>query len=248
MSVEGEELIRLKGVLDNQGIRAAQANAAYPVLVHQDETQRRTGVRIMQRMCEITRKIEAATLYVRPGSLNPAGGWTPHPQNTHLVTIERLVRSLKEIATTAESEGITLAIEGGVISPLETPERVREVIEAVDSPALRFNADIVNFIGTLKDAYNTTRFVNYFFDVLDEFTVAGHAKDVCVVNSMPIRLDETVPGDGLLDYETFLRRFEVACPGGYLLIEHLPDNLVPMAKAAIDTAMERAGLRWRMDG
>jgi sugar phosphate isomerase/epimerase len=245
LSVEERELVRLKTILNGHGVQVAQTNGAYPVLVHPDEAQRHEGVRRVQRMCEISRRLDAGSVYVRPGSLNPAGGWTPHPQNTHPATIERLIRSLKEIAPIAESEGVTLAIEGGTVSPLDAPERVREVIEAVRSPALRFNADPVNFIGTLKDVYDTTAFLTHFFDVLGEFTVAGHAKDIAVGDCIPLQFHEVVPGEGLLDYETFLRRFETARPDGYLLIEHLGDSLIPQAKAAIDAAMKRAGLEWR---
>jgi sugar phosphate isomerase/epimerase len=140
---------------------------------------------------------------------------------------------------------VPLGIEGHVVSPLDTPERVREAIERVGSPAMRFNADPVNFVGTLADVYDSAPLLNRLFDLLGPFTVAAHAKDVDVEDRHVLHIREVVIGEGRLDQETFLRRFEAACPDGFVLIEHLPDDRVPKAKAALDAAARRAGLRWK---
>lgn len=241
------DLERLRSVLADGGVCVAQCNGSYSVLVSPDDDERRKGITAVLRLCGITRLLGAQTLYVRPGSLNPAGPWTPHPGNTCPSTIDRLVDSLKRICVVAEAEGVQLAIEGHVVSPLDTPQRVHDVIHAVDSPALGFNADPVNLIGRLADAWDTTTFVEHLFDTLGDHTVAGHAKDIRVGNGLVLHLDEAAPGDGLLDHAAFLRLFEWASPDAFLLIEHLPDHMVPRAKTALDGAMAEAGLRWRMD-
>jgi sugar phosphate isomerase/epimerase len=236
---------RLKEFLDDAGLRAAQTNALYESLVNPDEALRRRGVAGVQRMCHVARRLDACFLYVRPGSLNPNGHWWPHPDNHKPETIDRLAQSLKDIVPVAESEGVRLGIEGHVVSPLDTPERVREVIERVGSPALRFNVDPVNFVGTLRDVYDSTPLLNRLFDCLGPYTISAHAKDVDVEDRHVLHIREVVIGEGRLDQETFLRRFEAACPDGFVLIEHLPDDLVPKAKAALDAAARRAGLRWK---
>lgn len=241
------DLDRLRSVLAEGGVSVAQCNGSYPVLVCPDDVHRKKGIRAVQRLCGITRRLGAQTLYVRPGSLNPAGPWTPHPHNTSPSTIDRLVDSLKEICQVAEAQGVQLAIEGHVVSPLETPRRVHEVIHAVGSSALGFNADPVNLIGSLADAWDTAVFMESLFNILGDHTVAGHAKDIAVGNGLVLHLDEAAPGDGLLDHAAFLRLFEKASPDAFLLIEHLPDNMVAGAKTALDGAMAECGLRWRMD-
>lgn len=47
-----------------------------------------------------------------------------------------------------------------------------------------------------------------------------------------------------MDQRAFLRRFQECCPGGYVLIEHMPDDRVLPAKQALDAALAAAGLRW----
>jgi len=239
------ELTRVREVLAAAGVRVAQANPRYEALVNPDEARRKEGVRVLRQACRCARWLEAGNVYVRPGSLNPRGHWLPYPANTSPETIDRLIRSLREVVPAAEDEGVVLAIEGHVTSPLEAPERVRAVIQAVGSPALRFNVDPVNFVGTLADAYSSTDFLNRMFDALGEYTVCAHVKDLAVEERLVLHIAECVPGDGLLDMETFLRRFDAACPDGYALIEHLPDDKIPRAKQAVDAAAARAGLTWR---
>lgn len=239
------DLAGVRSMLADAGVAVAQANARYPDLVHPDAEQRAAGLRALRQACVAAGWLQAATVYVRPGSLNPAGSWTPHPENTHPRTLARLISSLKVAAAAAADLGVTLALEGHVVSPLETPERLRDVFEAVGSPALRHNVDPVNMIGALADAYTTTAFLGRLFAVLGPSIVAAHAKDLRVENRLVLHLEECVIGEGLLDQATFLDLFEATCPDGYVMIEHLPDDKVPQAKQALDAAATRAGLTWR---
>ena len=239
------EYERVRDVLADAGVTVAHANPIYECLVNPDESVRQEGIRVLQHSCRCCRWLGSGITHVRPGSLNPRGHWWPYPGNTSPETIARLIDSLRQVAPAAEDEGVVLALEGGVPSPLDTPERVEYVLEAVDSPVIRFNMDAVNFCGSLEDAYDTTGFLNRVFDLLGKYAVCGHIKDIVVEESLILHISECAPGLGIMDMETYLRRFEACCPDGYLLIEHLPDSEVPRAKAAVDEALSRVGLCWR---
>lgn len=239
------DLERVRDTLAEAGVRVAQANARYPDLIHPAAEQRQAGLRALAQTCVAARWLRAATVYVRPGSRNPAGSWTPHPENTHPRTLALLIAALKAAAAAAAGEGVVLALEGHVVSSLDTPERLREVFEAVGSPALRHNVDPVNMIGSLRDVYDTTAFLGRLFAILGPFIVAAHVKDLRVEDRLVLHLAECPLGEGLLDQETFLQLFEAHCPEGYALIEHLPDEQVPEAKRVLDAAAARAGLEWR---
>jgi sugar phosphate isomerase/epimerase len=239
------EYERAGAILRDGGITVAQANPRYEMLVQADDERRALGIRELQAACRCAAWLRAGTVYVRPGSLNPAGPWTPSPGNTSLRTLLRLVDALRQVVPVAEEVGVPLALEGGSTSPLDTPERVRDVIEAVDSPALRFNADPVNFVRSLDELYDTTSLIDRLFDCCGRYTVCGHAKDITFDNALPVRLRECPLGTGLLDHAAYLRRFEQSCPDGFLLIEHLPDEQIPAAKRALDRVVEQVGLAWR---
>jgi sugar phosphate isomerase/epimerase len=214
----------------------------YPSFVHPDADVRGDGVEAMRRCVDAAVALGAGNLYVRPGSVNPAGPWTPHPENHRAETRERLVECLAALAPHAEAAAMPLAIEAHVVSPLESPQAVREVIDRVGSPILKFNADPVNLIGTIDLAYENTAFLHELFDLLGTEMVTAHAKDVTVLERLVMHIEEVVPGQGRLDIETFLRRFEAVCPNGAVLIEHLPEEKVPEARRAILEFAAHAGL------
>jgi len=228
-----DEVRNVKKVFIDSGLEVAQANGWYEALVDPDPVKRLEGIKGLTALVRIGIEVGAPTTYVRPGGLNPKGHWFAHPDNHLPQTFDRLVDSLKQVCKFAESDGMTLAIEGHVLSVLDTPQRIRNLLDAVNSPALKFNTDPVNFIGSLEDAYDTTRMLNELFDMLGVDTVAGHAKDVAIQEKLVLHIDEVLLGTGNLDYGLFLTRFEAFCPDAYMLIEHLPDEKVPLARKAL---------------
>ncbi len=245
LSATRADATRLREMMRAGGVAPCQAVARHPDLVSPDPRRRALGIESMQYMCKVTRWLGAGNLYVRPGSLNPEGSWYPHPDNFRPETFDALVDSLKQVCIAAESEGVMLAVEGHALSILNTPERIRDLIAAVGSDTLRFNADPVNFVGSLADAYDTTAMINRLFDALGEYTICGHAKDFVVQDRLVLHIEEAVIGEGLLDQAAYLRRFEEACPDGYVQIEHLPEERIPQARRSLYNTGVEAGITWR---
>ena len=244
-AISESDLEHAREVLGADGIRVAQTNARYPALVHADEKERREGIRLASMACRAARILDSVYLLIRPGSLSPNGDWRPHRDNHASPTIDRLIDSLKQVCAAAEGEGVTIGLECHVISPLDSPRRVREVIEGVGSPALRYNADPVNFIASFADAYDTRTVLHRIFDELGQYTVSAHVKDVRLGDRLVVHIDECAPGEGIFDLAEFMRLYERHNPDGFALIEHLPDESIQAAKQALDAVMAEAGLAWQ---
>lgn len=245
--VQDEALDRARAILAAQGVRVAQSNANYPGLVNADPQLRAEGIRLAQAACRAARRLDAVYQLIRPGSVNPNGHWRPHRDNHTAETRDRLVDSLRQVCRAAEDEGVTIGLECHVISPLDSAARVREVIDAVGSPALRYNADPVNFVSSFKDAYDTTTLLEKIFSTLGPYVVSAHVKDVCLGERLVIHIDECAPGEGIFDLLTFMKLYEENNPDGYALIEHLPDAKISAAKAALDAVLDEAGIAWNLD-
>lgn len=231
--------------LDSEEIELCQLlPPPHPSLVDRDRDVRQLGIRMLRKVIDAAHRVGAGNVYIRPGSLNPAGPWTPHPENHRAETRGRLIESLRDLVPHAEALGMPLAVEAHVLSPLYTPAIVREVLDAVASPVLKFNADPVNLIGSLEQAFDSMPLLDEIFEQLRDRIVCAHAKDVTVQNRLVLHLEECVPGQGFLDHECFLRRFEAACPRGVVLIEHLPPERVPEARRALLEFAARAGLQF----
>jgi sugar phosphate isomerase/epimerase len=177
-----------------------------------------------------------------PGSLNLRGPWWPHPENHSPATEDRLVQSLKEAVSACEVHGVPIALECHVTSTLDSAERVRRVIERVGSPWIKVNLDPVNFVRDLPTLFNTAGLLTELFDALGPYILAAHVKDVYVEDRHVVHISETVPGDGIFDFDTFFRRFEALLPDGYAIVEHLPESLVPQAMAFVTRKLAALGI------
>jgi sugar phosphate isomerase/epimerase len=242
LAVQRPDVQRVKQAMDAAQLKCAQANGWYECLINADPALRAEGVRGHQALTRIGRMLDAHCVYVRPGSHNPRGHWWHHAENHSQKTFDVLVESCKQIAKTAEQEGMTLAIEGHVSSTLDSPQRVRDLLSAVGSPALKFSMDPVNFTGTVADVHDTRRVLNALFDALARETAILHAKDCALQDGHVVHIDEVLLGTGTMDYGLLLTRLSQEAPNAYVLIEHLPDEQVPLARKAIGAAAQKVGL------
>jgi sugar phosphate isomerase/epimerase len=239
------ELDRLRDTLWRNGVGVAQVNGRYESLVNPDEGLRRQGLETYRSLIQICARLQGDNVYVRPGSLNPGGHWWPHPENHSEATIDRLVDSLSQIARDAEDAGVVVVVEGHTVSPLDTAAKVREVIEHVESPALKFNCDPVNFVSSVQDVYHSRRVLDDLFDTLGELNWAIHAKDMAVEDRHVVHISEVVMGRGRMDLGYMLERFAAIRPEGYVIVEHLPDELIPEARDALLAAAAKVGIVWQ---
>ena len=192
----------------------------------------------------MARLLGAPTTYLRPGSLNPRGAWLPHPGNRSPEVFDRLVDSARQVCAAADGEGVMVAAEGGVVSPLYSPARIEAFINAVDSPALGFNQDPVNLIGSLEQAYDTGALIADSFDRLGRWTVSAHVKDFTVVEALLPHFEEAEIGAGMLDQAAYLTRLQAVRPGVHAYIEHLATERFAAAVAAVTAISRSAGVEW----
>lgn len=233
---------RACAVLEQQGLQIVQFWGSYASIVSPEETIRQAGVRQAQDIIRLAAQLGAAMVGIRPTSMNSEGPWWPHRDNHLPATEERLIRSLREIATACEVHGVPIALECHVTTTLSSAQAVRRIVEQTRSPWVKVNMDPVNFIDSLSSAYHSTTLLNELFDLLGPYIAAAHIKDVYVENRHVVHISETVPGDGLLDFDTFFNRFEALQPAGYAFIEHLPESQIPQAAAFVTRKLKELGI------
>ena len=241
------EIDRVKALYEEFGFPMAQSVGNYGGgLCSDDDAERSQTIEFLQNMVRFAAKIGSPNTYFRPGSMNKKGGWLPHPLNRTPEVWDRLVDSAKQACATAEAEGVQLAIEGGVVCPLYSARTVRDFIDDVGSPALMFNMDPVNFVGSIEQAYNTTALLNEFYDLLPDRILGAHAKDFTLLDRLLPHFEESIIGqpESMLDQQTFLLGMQKVCPDGHVLIEHLPDDKVPIAADGLRKEAVTAGITW----
>jgi sugar phosphate isomerase/epimerase len=232
----------VKTVIADQNLDFLQVWGVYPSIVTRDENVRRAGVAGAQALVKLAAKMGVSGSGVRPTSMNPRGDWWPHPDNYAPETEDRLVQSLREILRTADDYDVDIILEVHVTTTLNSAESIKRVIERCESPRLKMNLDPANFMGDLKTVFNPAPTINELFDVLAPYTDTVHVKDVYLEDRFIVHISETVIGTGIMDLDTVLRRAYQWKPDGYVIIEHLPVSLIPLAKRNLTAKIKELGI------
>jgi len=138
----------------------------------------------------------------------------------HAPQIEAIVRMLKQSAKIARDHGVILALENHIDY---TSAEILEILERVDSDALKVNFDTGNTLRMMEDPVAAAR-------RLGPYTVATHTKDVAACRH--VRPEEwyffsSVPvGTGLIDIPGVVRALAESGYQGVLAVEsdHHKDN------------------------
>lgn len=212
---------QISSVLAAHGIEIVQFWGAYPSLIAPDAEVRARAIHIGKGVVKLAAELGAHMACFRPTSMHPRNQWWAHPDNFTPATRQHLTDSLREIATACAEYQIPMALECHVTTTLNSPENIRDIIQATGSPWIKVNMDAVNFVKDIPTAYDTTSMINHLFDVLEPYVVTAHIKDVDVLDGHVVHIGEKIPGEGVFDFDTLFRRFEALLPDGYGFIEHL---------------------------
>jgi sugar phosphate isomerase/epimerase len=157
------------------------------------------------------------------GSYNPKVWYGPHPDNLAPKFFDAAVENARKIidAVKPRRARFTYEVMGWALP--DCPDAYLRMIKAVDRPAFGVHLDPCNLINSPAKFYRNTDVLNECFDKLGPWIVSCHAKDIAWSNpvEMQVHLLEVIPGQGALDYATYLKRL-AGLPGNVpLMLEHL---------------------------
>lgn len=239
-AVDPDVAARTRDLLGEHGLGVVQLAGYRPNFVHPDDAVRRDAIEGLAAVLRSARALGAEMFLTGCGSVSSASFYGPHPANHTSSVRQRLVASLSRAARAAEAEGVPIVLECHVLTTLDTPRHIADVLDAVGSPWIRANFDPVNLIGDLTSAYDTRNAMQEMSRVVGtHYVPVAHVKDVAVrVDEFPLHLAEVAPGDGLLDMHAFL---DIAAELGEdtaLVIEHLHADRIPAALSFLGAVIE----------
>lgn len=229
--------------VDANGLELFQLWGPYPSIISEDEQVRRAGVAAATDLVRLAARMGVPSSGVRPTSHNPRGDWWPHPENHSRASEDRLVRSLSEILEVAVPAKVKVVLEAHTTSTLDSAARVRRVIERTDPANVTINIDPANFVRDLPTAFASTAMIDEYFDICGPFCDTVQVKDCYLEDRFIVHIAETIPGTGMLDIDTILRRTEALGADMYAVIEHLPVNQIGLAKRHLDERAAALGIR-----
>ncbi len=124
-----------------------------------------------------------------------------------------------------------------------SPESYAQLVAAIDSAHFAAHFDPTNLISSPQRYYRTGEIIAEFVAKLGPNIRSCHAKDISLSQKATVHLEEVPPGEGNVDYATFLRELSTLGPHVPLMIEHLPgEEQYDRAAAFIRAKAEEVGV------
>jgi sugar phosphate isomerase/epimerase len=191
------------------------------------EVRRRNRRRVAEALA-IADEVNAVCCATVVGSLDTddeVGHVAPHPDNFSQSTFEEVIAWLRQLLDEVNPRRACLTLEISPWTFLDGVDSYRRVLDAVNHPRMAVHLDPANTICSTRLYFSTTAVINRLFDELGPWIVSCHAKDI-LQDHRPnqVTIHEVLPGKGVLDYRTYIRRIRDLSPDMPVIIEHLPSK------------------------
>ena len=194
--------------------------------LHHDPAKRQQNIDQITRVLALSDEVGAVCCTTVVGSYSEADDWLAHvghhPENFSRQAFEEIVAWVRAVLDEVRPTRTKLTLEICPWTVLDSVEMYLELIRAVDRPGLGVHLDPANLVICPRTYYDTSAMINECFDRLSPFIVSCHAKDVhWTLDARTVGIEEVVPGRGVLDYTTMVRRAHDLSPDLPLIIEHI---------------------------
>lgn len=220
-----------KHIRDTFGKRGISIDilGCYVNLAHPEDAELKVLLDRFKEHIRFARDFGCSLVGTETGALNKE--YVYGPKNNTEEAFLRTLNSVKELVKEAEKFGVIVAIEGVAKHVINTPERMKRVLDNIDSNNLQVIFDPTNYI-TSENYKNQDELIKKAFDLFGDRIVAVHAKDfMCEDNEIKL----APIGKGLLNYELLLSELKEKYP--YIDIffestkpEHVDDSIEYITK------------------
>lgn len=141
-----------------------------------------------------------------------------------------LLKNMRVLVAAAEEIGVTIGIEGVHCHVINTPDRMKRLVDDLNSPNVCVIFDPVNYI-TYENYKNQDDIINRHFELLGDKTKALHLKDFKIVD------DKTCyenPCGGLLNKDLIFRHLRAVNPDCPVMLEETKEDKLPRVKAEVE--------------
>jgi L-ribulose-5-phosphate 3-epimerase len=201
--------------------------------LHPDPLTRRALLSWFREHLRVARDFGCGLVALETGTPHP--DYLPHPDTGSEESFRQCRASLSELVAEAERFGVTVGIEAVTVHTVSTPERMRRMLDELDSPNVQVVFDPVNLLdyGNFRDA---TRIVEESFRLFGERIAVVHAKDYRVGEGV---LETVAPGKGEFDYGPLLGILAERKPGISILFEETGEDWADAATTHLRGALAR---------
>ena len=224
-------ITRIHEASQNRGIEIAAVSGTYNMIHPNQEVQQR-GLRRLRTLAAACQGLGTAIITLCTGTRDPVDMWHWHPENASPQSWSDLLRAMEAALRIAEEEQVTLAFEPERTNVVSTAAHGHALLAMMQSPRLMVVIDPANLI-VPGDERPMSQVLDEAFDLLGEHIIIAHAKDRGA--------DDTfrAAGEGILDYDHYLRLLQTSAFTGPLIIHGLAEEQVSAAFQFIYDKLQR---------
>jgi len=232
-----------KEVYAEANIVLAEFGAYCINILDTEKAVRQKNIDEICRRLEYADEMGALCCVIHGGSVETGGWGDANPLNMSEKNFAETVAIVQGILDRVKPGKTKLVMETESYLLPDCPEIYARLIEAIDRPGFAVHLDPVNIIASPRRYYFNAQFIKRCFAILGPWIVSCHAKDL----NMPpkhatVKIDETFIGDGVLDYDTYLREIDKLSPPPTLMIEHLNESQLVKGLRFIFKKAEEVGI------
>ena len=193
-------------------------------LMDADPEKRKANLNLVIEGLALADELNAKCCVDIAGSLDPETWYGPHPNNVSDDFFDMAVENARKIIDAVNPKRAVFAYEIMGWAIPDTPENYLRLLRAIDRKGFGVHIDVCNMINSPDKFWNNARLTNEAFDLLGQWIVSAHAKDLRWQREMNIHFVECPLGEGVLDYVTLLNRLATLPQDVPLMIEHMKDH------------------------
>jgi sugar phosphate isomerase/epimerase len=190
-------------------------------LLDADPEKRRKNLQTVIDGLALAEAVEARCCVDIAGSFSSEAWYGPHPENLSRRFFDAVVENARKIIDAVKPKRTTFCYEMMGWALPDTAAHYLKLIRAIDRKAFAVHLDPCNIVNSPEKFYRNAGLINDCFDKLGRWIVSCHAKDLRWDVEMNLHFREVIPGQGAIDYKTYLRRLAKLPQQPPLMLEHL---------------------------
>ncbi len=210
-------------------------------ITHPDPEARKINQREVIDAVEKAEQMGIKFILTHTGSLSDGKPSIPHKDNWSKKGWTESVNALKTILDSTSGSKVALAVEAVNTTNCNSPTSHVRLKQELGGERIKVTLDPTNMLHP-GNVFRTTELINDCFDMIGEDIMYAHAKDVKWTEMLP-GLNWVVPGEGEMDYETYLTHLSRLKYPRPLMLEFLSRDKYPQAQAFVRETAKKVGVK-----
>lgn len=164
--------------------------------------------------------------------------WGYLPKNHSDEALEEVIDIFLNLTKKAEELHINIAIEGAYAHVAYSPERIKKILDSINSNNLYVTVDLFNYL-YLGNYQRREEIFEECFKLFQDKIVIFHLKDFVIEDDV---LKQVGLGKGLMDFPKMIKRIKQAAPNAYLIFEGVVNNDISESLVYIKNVLKGADI------